>query len=107
LRGAKPERALDALVRKAVTFAPGETVLLACSGGSDSVALASVLDRVAREHGFDLRLAHVNHGRRESGWQDECVVLSIGARLGRAVATLAVTPGSDVEAALSDGRYPA
>jgi tRNA(Ile)-lysidine synthase len=107
LRGAKPERALDALVRKAVTFEPGQTVLLACSGGPDSVALASVLDRVAREDGFDVHLAYVNHGRRESAWQDECVVLSVGARLGRPVATLSVMASGDAEAALRDARYAA
>jgi tRNA(Ile)-lysidine synthase len=107
LRGAKPERALDSLVRKAVTFAAGETVVLACSGGPDSVALASVLDRVAREDGFDLHLAHVNHGLRESAWQDECVVVSVGARLGRAVSTQTVAPNGDDEASLRDARYAA
>jgi tRNA(Ile)-lysidine synthase len=107
LRGAKPERALDTLVRKAVAFAPGELVLLACSGGPDSVALASVLDRVAREDGFALHLAYVNHATRESAWQDECVVLSVGARLDRAVTTLAATPDGDDEAALRSARYAA
>lgn len=107
LRGARPERALDALVAKAVTFAHGEAVVVACSGGPDSVALASVLDRAARAGGFELVVAHVNHGRRESAWQDECVVLSVGARLGRAVKIAALATGPDDEATLRDARYAA
>jgi len=107
MRGAKPERALDALVTGAVTFAAGETVLVACSGGPDSVALASVLDRVARESGFAVVLAHVNHGVRASAWQDECVVLSVAARLGRPVAVRALQGVASDEAALRDARYAA
>jgi len=81
--------------------------MLACSGGPDSVALASVLDRVAREDGFDVHVAHINHGLRESAWQDECVVLSVAARLGRLVTTQTVAPDGDDEAALRDVRYAA
>ncbi|MFN2459704.1 MAG: tRNA lysidine(34) synthetase TilS [Candidatus Velthaea sp.] len=105
LRGAKPGRALATLVRKAVPFAAGEIVLVACSGGPDSVALASVLDRVAREDGFDLVLGHVNHGIRESALQDECIVVSVGARLGRAVKVADAGVERDDEASLRDRRY--
>jgi tRNA(Ile)-lysidine synthase len=107
LRGAKPERALDALVRSAVAWPIGGTVVAACSGGPDSVALASILDRIARADGFELVLVHVNAGLRESAWQDECVVLSVGARLGRTVRIAAPSPGRDDEASLRDARYAA
>jgi tRNA(Ile)-lysidine synthase len=108
LRGAKPERALDALVRAAVPLPPpGARLVVACSGGPDSVALASVLDRVARAARFDLLLAHVNAGLRESAWQDECVVLAVGARLGRRVVVAAPPPGRADEAALRTARYAA
>jgi tRNA(Ile)-lysidine synthase len=107
MRGAKPEQALDTLVRNAVPLASGETVIVACSGGLDSVALASVFDRVARADGFEILLAHVNHGTRASAWQDECVVLSIGARLGRAVAIAAPDVAGRDEARLRDARYAA
>jgi tRNA(Ile)-lysidine synthase len=107
VRGARPGRALDALVRRAVAFTPGETVVVACSGGPDSVALASVLDRIARANGFDIMLAHVNHGTRADAWQDECVVLSVGARLGRLVKVAALAEGRDDEATLREGRYAA
>jgi tRNA(Ile)-lysidine synthase len=105
MRGAKPERALDALVLAAVALVPGETVIVACSGGPDSVALASVLDRIAREREMPVVLAHVNHGVRESAWQDECVVLSIAARLGRPVTIAALDGVAADEASLRDARY--
>jgi tRNA(Ile)-lysidine synthase len=107
VRGAKPGRALDALVRRAATFAAGETVIVACSGGPDSVALAAVLDRIARTGGFDLVLVHVNHETRADAWQDECVVLSVGARLGWPVKVAALTGMRDDEATLRDARYAA
>ncbi len=107
MRGARPERALDALVRRAGALPAGTRVAVACSGGPDSVALASVLDRLGREDGFDVVLAHVDHGVRASAAQDECVVLSVGSRLGRRV--LLARPGveRDDEAALRDARYAA
>jgi len=107
MRGAKPERALDALVIAAVTIEPGDPVVVACSGGPDSVALASVSDRIAREREIPLILAHVNHGVRESAWQDECVVLSIAARLGRPVKIAALDGVPPDEGSLREARYAA
>jgi tRNA(Ile)-lysidine synthase len=107
LRGARPERALEVLVRAAVAWPRSGTVVIACSGGPDSVALAAILDRIARADGFDLVLAHVNAGLRESSWQDECVVLSVAARLGWPVRIAAPSPGRDDEASLREARYAA
>jgi tRNA(Ile)-lysidine synthase len=107
LRGARPGRALDALVRTAAPWPSGGTVVVACSGGPDSVALAAILDRIARVDGFELVLAHVNAGLRPSAAQDECVVLSVGARLGRTVRVAAPPPGRSDEASLRAARYAA
>jgi tRNA(Ile)-lysidine synthase len=107
MRGARPERALDAVVRVVATLAPGMRVCVACSGGPDSVALASLIDRLAREDGAEVVLAHVNHGVRASADQDECVVLSVGARLGRHVAIARAAPPRADEATLRDVRYAA
>jgi tRNA(Ile)-lysidine synthase len=105
VRGARPERALDAAIRSAVRFGSGARVCVACSGGPDSVALASLLDRLARDDGYDLVLAHVNHGIRAGAAQDECVVLSVGARLGRRVLVARPHLERDDEATLRDARY--
>jgi tRNA(Ile)-lysidine synthase len=85
----------------------GVRMLVACSGGPDSVALAALLDRLAREDDCDVVLAHVNHGVRASSDQDECVVLSAGARLGRRVAIARPPAVRDDEASLRDARYAA
>jgi tRNA(Ile)-lysidine synthase len=107
LRGAKPGRALEALVRGALGAARTGPLVVACSGGPDSVALAALLDRIGRADGFEIVLAHVNAGLRESAWQDECVVLSVGARLGRPVRVAAPQPGRGDEATLRTDRYAA
>ncbi len=107
MRGAKPERALDSLVRAAVPWRRGSTVVVACSGGPDSVGMAASLDRVARRECFDLVFAHVNAGLRDSAWQDEGVVLSVASRLGRVVRVAAPAPGRDDEATLRTERYAA
>jgi tRNA(Ile)-lysidine synthase len=105
LRGARPERALEALVRAALPSALRGPLVVACSGGPDSVALAALLDRIGRSDGFEIVLAHVNAGLRASAWQDECVVLSVAARLDRAVRIAAPPPGPDDEASLRERRY--
>jgi tRNA(Ile)-lysidine synthase len=107
MRGARPERALDAVVRNAVRFARGVRVCVACSGGPDSVALAAVLDRLAREDGYDVVLAHVNHALRAGADQDECVAFSVGARLGRRVVAARLEVARADEATLRDARYAA
>jgi len=107
MRGARPERALDAVVRGAIRFPRGARVCIACSGGPDSVALASLADRLARAGGYEIVLAHVNHGLRASADQDECVVLSAGARLGRRVLIARPQLARDDEASLREARYEA
>ncbi|SHG43925.1 tRNA(Ile)-lysidine synthase [Thermosyntropha lipolytica DSM 11003] len=44
---------------------PGEKVILALSGGPDSMALLSVLRELADKIGFMIIAAHLNHGLRE------------------------------------------
>lgn len=65
------------LVAQAAAFAdrynmlpPGSTILVALSGGGDSMALLSVLEKLAQERDLHLHAAHFNHqlrGRSPSG----------------------------------------
>jgi tRNA(Ile)-lysidine synthase len=107
MRGANPGAALDAEVLRQEAFAPGSIVVVACSGGPDSVALAALMERLAPRLRVTPLLAHVNHGLRPSALQDECVVLSVAARLHLDVRVAAVAPAGTDEAALREVRYAA
>ena len=107
MRGARPRAALEAAVASSVAARPGEVLVAAVSGGPDSVALAALLTRCAKAAGATTVLAHVNHGLRERGWQDEAVVLALGAALGCRVVTRSLEPGPGDEARLRRERYAA
>ncbi len=105
MRGAHPERDLEVAVARERSLLSGRRLSVACSGGADSVALAGVLSALAERLELQLRLVYVHHSLRRSAWQDECVVLRVGASLGLRVATLTIDPGADDEASLRERRY--
>ena len=107
MRRAKPYIALDRRVIRSGLFRAGSRVVVACSGGPDSVALAVLLDRLAPVLEIEPIVAHVNHGVRPSAWQDECVVLSLAARLGRSLRVTALDGVRRDEASLRAARYAA
>jgi tRNA(Ile)-lysidine synthase len=73
---------------------PGETVLVAFSGGPDSTALLSLFLAVRRELRLKLALAHFNHRLRPEAKQDEAFARATAKRL-----RLPIVVGSkDVEA---------
>ncbi len=107
MRGTRPERAIEHTVERDGVIRKGESVLVACSGGSDSIGVAAVLNAIAKPMELRLTLAHVNHGVRKSAWQDEAVVLRASASLGLPVKTIALRPERGDEATLRDARYEA
>ena len=107
MRGTRPERAIEQGVEQGGVIRKGDSVLVACSGGSDSVGVAAILSALAKPLQLELRLAHVNHGVRPSAWQDEAVVLRVSAALGIPVKTIALEPQRGDEATLRDARYEA
>lgn len=107
MRGTRPERALEQGVERTNAIRAGERVLIACSGGSDSVGLAAVLASIAKRLDLTLTLGHVNHGLRESAWQDEAVVLRVSAALNIPVKVAALQMRKRGEADLRDARYDA
>jgi tRNA(Ile)-lysidine synthase len=60
---------------------PGERVLVALSGGADSVALTEVLVQIAPGLGLSLVLAHLNHLLRIEAEADESFCREIAERL--------------------------
>jgi tRNA(Ile)-lysidine synthase len=107
MRGARPGRTLELALARTNALKDGESVVVACSGGPDSVALAAALAAVASKRGWQLALAHVNHGLRASASQDEAVVLHVGAALGLQVRVVALEGAARGEAALRKARYAA
>lgn len=107
MRGAKAHRANELHVERDGALRSGERVLVACSGGPDSVALAAILAGVAAKLDLTLTLGHVNHSLRHSAWQDEAVVLRIAAALRLPVQITALEPEGADEATLRAARYDA
>jgi tRNA(Ile)-lysidine synthase len=107
MRGAHRERALERALAESVQARPGEVLVAAVSGGSDSVALAALLERAAQAGGARLVVAHVNHATRAGSWQDEGVVLAVGSQLGARVVVAELEPGPTSEARLRRARYAA
>ena len=107
MRGARPEEAIEQLIERGGIVRRGERMVVACSGGVDSVALAAALAAVRVPMELDLTLAYVHHATRRSAWQDECVVLRLGATFGIPVRTAQLAPYAFDEASLRDARYAA
>lgn len=103
--------AARAAVRACVAdLSPGATVLVACSGGPDSLALAAATAFVAPRLGLRAAAVTVDHGLQEgsavvaAGAVRAC--LALGLEPARAVAVTVDGPGGP-EAAARDARYAA
>ncbi|MGE5455416.1 MAG: tRNA lysidine(34) synthetase TilS, partial [Methylocystaceae bacterium] len=67
----------DRLEQKVLTYIKaegmiesGSRVLLAVSGGADSMALVAIFVTLAAELNIELAVAHLDHGLRPSSWQE-------------------------------------
>ncbi|MDP2872822.1 MAG: tRNA lysidine(34) synthetase TilS [Bacillota bacterium] len=92
---------------------PGDKVLIAVSGGADSVALFEVLRELAPEMGLDLAVAHLDHGiRGQAGAADAVFVAGLASQAGLPfhrgdadVPSLARAGGRSLEDAAREARY--
>jgi len=84
-------RAVEAAARS--LGLPGHRVLVAVSGGVDSMVLLHALHELAGPLGLALAVGHVHHGLRgEAADADQRLVLEAGARLGWPAAAARVDP---------------
>ena len=100
--------AVERTLRRHAMLAGGEAVLVAVSGGADSVALLAVLTALAPAWRLTLQVLHVDHGLRADSGRDAGHVRGLGARLGVPVHVERVQVGTgSVEAAARAARYAA
>ena len=104
------EAVREAIVRQRLA-GPGDRVLVAVSGGPDSVALLDALVRLAPELRLVLAVCHVHHGLRPEADGDAQFVTRLGAQFGCVVGvervTVRVGAGRSPEAAARAARYAA
>lgn len=107
MRGARPQAAIEQSIERDGVVRRGERVVVACSGGADSIALAGALHAVAKPMGLVLSIAYVNHGTRRSAWQDECIALRVAATFELPIDVVAFDAVPDSENELRSARYKA
>jgi tRNA(Ile)-lysidine synthase len=103
--------AVRAAVARHRLWEPGVRVLVAVSGGPDSVALLHALACLRAEQRLALIVAHVHHGLRPEADRDAEFVCELAARLDCPVAVervrVASRPGRSPEIAARAARYAA
>lgn len=60
----------------------GDKVLVAVSGGPDSVCLLWILNEISSRYSLKLRIAHLNHGLRKEATKDAAFVKNMAQELG-------------------------
>ena len=57
-------RKVKGFIEEYKMLAPGDRVVVALSGGADSVCLLSILSELSQAMGLEIRAVHINHGLR-------------------------------------------
>jgi tRNA(Ile)-lysidine synthase len=104
-----PREQVESTIRRHAMLAGGETVLVAVSGGADSVALLHLLQGLPAEWRLRLHVLHVDHQLRADSAADADFVRALGVRLGVPVdvATVAVDRRGSLEDSARSARYAA
>ncbi|MCH7575198.1 MAG: tRNA lysidine(34) synthetase TilS [Candidatus Marinimicrobia bacterium] len=104
------ETVLAFMRRQGIELESGH-IVLALSGGLDSVCLAHLLADLRKSQKFDLSLAHVNHHLRADSDVDEAFCTALAARLQLPLSVTHLDPRArgqaSVEAWARDQRYAA
>lgn len=107
MRGARFQRQVEEAIARGGVVRRSERVLVACSAGPDSVALAGALHAVTASMRLSLRLTYVNHATRSSAAQDECLVAGLAAAFALPLDIVRLDPTGGAEAPMRDARYAA
>jgi len=90
---ARLRRAVARAIDRDNVLLAGERVVVACSGGPDSVAMVDALARLAPPRGLSLVVAHVDHGLRPESAGEAMLVAEHAARRGLPFHALSVKVG--------------
>lgn len=104
---------VEQCIRDEKLIEPGDGVVVAVSGGSDSVALLHLLFALSDRYGWRLTVAHVNHGFRGAESEREAELVSeLAQRLGLPLESAFIDvpryieeTGLNAQAAARDKRY--
>jgi len=104
---------IHAAVRAVIARAELSTMLVACSGGADSICLLHAGAAVARQTGRRLVVGHVRHGVRPDDARDADLVCAMATHLGLECRVTCLhhadadQKGAPSEVAMRDARYRA
>jgi tRNA(Ile)-lysidine synthase len=102
-------RRTERTLREETPLRPGARILVAVSGGGDSMALLHVLSRLAARLGFELLAHGVDHGLRAAAAAELDQAAELARELGVPFARseLGLTPGGNLQARAREARYAA
>lgn len=110
--GSDPAAAVETFFTTAVSLRENDGVILALSGGADSMTLLDTLNALRRTHPFSLLAAHVNHGLRgaeadrdEAFVRNQCALRNVQLEVLHAHVAEEALPEESVEAAGRRIRY--
>jgi len=98
------EKVILETIEKYNLFETDATLVVAVSGGADSMMLLHVMHKL----GYQLAVAHVNHQKREDAWEDEALVRDVAAKLGIPVYVYKLPPpkvAANFQAYAREKRY--
>jgi tRNA(Ile)-lysidine synthase len=109
---AEQQRFVASVARGLERLRPSGRLLVAVSGGADSVALLEALHRARRRRAFEaltLVVGHVDHGLRPESPREAALVARHASRLGLelCVSVVEVGQGGNLEERARDARYAA
>lgn len=101
--------ALRREVRDLCLWQPGDTVLAACSGGADSMAMTALLQLLEPSLGHRTVVGHIDHGLQvaSAGWHQQVERWADQGGLPFVCKTLQLPAGAQVEARAREARYAA
>jgi len=103
------QRRTERTLREETPLRPGDRILVAISGGGDSMALLHVLSRLAPRLGCELRAHGVDHGLRAAASAELDLAEQLARQLGVPFerSELRLEPGGNLQARAREARYAA